>query len=86
MSHDPTREEMLAFLADNIDGKLDELFDEFDREEAMYWFANDWHSGQWSNLYKALCASPYSPGACANGPQGETGAFLYDQLVKEFGE
>jgi hypothetical protein len=36
--------------------------DEFDIEAAIYWFATDWHGGQWSNLYSALSTSPYKPG------------------------
>jgi hypothetical protein len=33
----------------------------FSRESAIYWFANYWHSGQWSDLYKVLCQSEYKP-------------------------
>lgn len=81
---DPTRDEMLEFLAA---GPFADEADDFDREEAIYWFANDYHGGQWSNLYAALCGSPYSPGPIANGcePDGMS-AILYEELDAEFGE
>lgn len=79
---DPTREEMLAFLA-SLPFASDH--DEFDHEEAIYWFASDWHNGQWSNLYSALCTSPYKPGPLANGPEpGGAGAMLYVDLEQEY--
>ena len=55
---DPTRDEMLSLLRAQCP-----YADEFSTEAAVYWFANDWHGGQWSDLYAALCASPYCPGA-----------------------
>jgi hypothetical protein len=48
-------------------------FDEIDREGAIYWFAADYHSGQWSNLYEALSTSPYSPGPIERGPGRASG-------------
>lgn len=77
---DPTREDMLAYLA-HLPGC--EGFEEFDREEAVYWFANDWHGGQWSNLYAALCASPFKPGPNALQPHGGA-QYLYQELEAEF--
>ncbi len=47
---DPTRAEMLAFLAPLYAGETDDC----DRECAIYWFANEWHGGQSSNLYSAI--------------------------------
>jgi hypothetical protein len=76
MTLDPTRADLLAFLRRALPDS-----DEFDREEAVYWFAAGWHGGQWTNLYEALCASPYSPGPLANGPRDET---CLDALVAEF--
>ena len=64
--NDPTRDELLSFLqahADSIDAEACA----FDVEEAAYWLASDFHGGQWSNLYAALCASPFSPGPIATG-------------------
>jgi hypothetical protein len=53
---DPTRDEMLEFLKFAA-----HQYDEFDIEAAIYWFASDYHGGQSSNLYKALCKSPFRP-------------------------
>ena len=50
-------------------------------EEAAYWFAT-WnhccHARR--NLYRALCASPFTPSPLANGPDDEIAA----ELVKHF--
>jgi hypothetical protein len=81
MNTDPTLDEMRAFLAEQYGPELDE----FDREEAIYWFATDWHGGQWSNLYAALCASQYKPGPMCNGPDNDTLASeAFEQLEIEF--
>jgi hypothetical protein len=58
MNADPTIDEMRETLTDLVP-----YADEFTTEAAIYWFASDYHSGQGSDLYKALCASPYTPGA-----------------------
>lgn len=71
---DPTREEMLATLQAS---PYAEEEGEFAIEEAIYWFASDWHGGQDSNLYAALSQSPYSPGPLAEGPED---TYLYDEL------
>jgi hypothetical protein len=77
---DPTIEAMRAFLTDQF-GEADE----FDREQAIYWFASDYHGGQWSNLYSALCTSEYKPGTIERGVEPETMADLcYQALVGEF--
>lgn len=79
---DPTREEMLAWFADQ---PFASETDEFDREEAIYWFASDYHGGQWSNLYSALCQSPYQAGAISNGCEPDSMAeMLYLELVADF--
>ncbi len=75
---DPTRQEMLDHLA-ALPFAAER--DEFDREEAIYWFSADYHGGQWSNLYSALSTSPYSPGPLRNGPE-ETD--LYQELEAAF--
>lgn len=80
---DLTRDDiMLALLRDPW---ADE-FDDFDFEEAIYWFANDWHGGQGSNLYSALSTSEFHPSPIASGvdPASPAG-LLYDELVLEYG-
>ena len=75
---DPTHAEMYAFLTSQACGEEDIRFD---LEEAIYWFANDWHGGQSSNLYSALCQSEFHPHANANAPGIP---FFYDMLVAEY--
>lgn len=79
---DPTRDEMLAFL-ETI--PFAEEFGEFDREEAVYWFANDYHGGQSSNLYSALSTSPFNPGPLASKPSDDGASVLYDELEYQYG-
>jgi len=71
---DPTREEMLTALSGA---------DEFDIEAAIYWFANDWHGGQFSNLYSALSTSPYRPGLSESGCPEEA-LDCYHALIGSF--
>jgi hypothetical protein len=77
---DPTREEMLEALQEHA--KLADG-DEFDIEEAIYWYASHYHGGQGSNLYEALSLSPYSPGPCMrelNEEDSLVAAYLYSIL------
>ena len=81
---DPTRDEMLATLqCFPLIGECDE----FDRECAIYWYAANYHGGQWSQLYAALSVSPYHPGPYVYGAdqQGEMAKLLYDELVSVYG-
>jgi hypothetical protein len=84
---DPTIAELREFL----DGRFSGLVDtesgewEFDREEAIYWYACNWHSGQWSNLYAALSQSEFRPSPMANGPENGTLAEIaYCEIESEF--
>jgi hypothetical protein len=78
---DPTREEMLKFLTGSL---LRSEASEFDVEEAIWWFASDFHGGQSSNLYAALCASPFKPGPIATLDPFSIAAWLYDDLRHEY--
>jgi hypothetical protein len=84
---DPTRDDMLEFLrqraADYI-GFSSVEDAEFDIEEAIYWFANDYHGGQSSNLYAAVCQSPFKPGVLASSCSGGASHELYQDLVFHF--
>ena len=77
---DPTADEMREFL--NSLPMASEC-DEFDREEAIYWFANDWHGGQTTNLYSALSTSKFNPGPLARKPE-EMAQLLYEELAAHF--
>jgi hypothetical protein len=53
--------------------------------EAAWWFASNFHSGQDSNLYRALTALDYRPGATRSGPEkGDLVEDIYDGLCQEF--
>lgn len=77
---DPSRDDMLALLTGMYETDIGETT-EADIEEAIYWFAHDWHGGQASNLYEALCASPFRPSPIARGITPDSAAsMLYDEL------
>lgn len=80
LSIDPTRDELLAQLHIELGERNDGCcqgeagcYDadcggcELDVEAAAYWLASDYHGGQSSNLYAALCASPFRPGPLERG-------------------
>lgn len=78
---DPTRMQLLrAVLAQ----KWVDRDDKFAIEEGLYWFASNWHQGQFSNLYSALSTSPFRPGHSSNGPEDGLGRIIYDFLVNHF--
>ena len=78
---DPTYDEM----RDHLDSEFNpEMADEMDRECAIYWFANDYHGGQGSNLYSVLSTSEYWPGPIERGPRS-IAKILYEELEREFG-
>lgn len=82
---DPTREEMIAHLDSAGFSEQAGYFD-FDRESAIWWFASQWYNGQFSNLYKALCQSPYKPSPLAQGRpnEGEIVDMIIEELEAEF--
>jgi hypothetical protein len=83
-TNDPTREEMLSFLQQQFGGGEDGFQDS--AEVAMYWFANHYHGGQWSNLYSVLSTSPFRPGPTSRGPEPDSmEADMYQALEAEYG-
>ena len=85
-NNDPTAEEMRAEIRSAFTGlcEFGEGLD-FDTEAAIYWFANDWHGGQWSNLYSVLSMSPFHPGPTQNGPEEySTAEAMLGVLVNEY--
>jgi hypothetical protein len=75
--NDPTRDEMLTALK-----QFDPAAEQFDLEAAIYWLASDYHGGQWSNLYAALCASPFRPSPLHRevADEGDGAEYLYRHL------
>ena len=88
MTTDPTREEMIEFLAsqgylelpgDNVAGI------DVDCEEALYWYAANNHLGQGSNLYSVLSSSEFVPSRLANGCEPDSmAALMYTAISLAF--
>ena len=74
---DPTREEMVSLLESTF-----REYDVADLEQAIYFFAMEYHGGQDSNLYSALSTSPYKPGACQYEINGEISTDMFMALVE----
>lgn len=85
VNEDPSKRDMLSLLR----SKYDRLgYDENSAEIAMYWFAYEYHGGQWSNLYSALSTSKYRPGrdvSSVSDEGDEMAEMMYDDLVSEYG-
>ena len=89
-SAEEMKSEMKQYLKNRFSGLLDIRTKdfEFDVESAIYWFANHYHEGQWSDLYSILSTSDYRPGRDHSGPEndGEVTKMLYDALVDKYGK
>ena len=73
-------------LRERMEHYIEDVFpssDRFDIEEAIYWYASDYHSGQASELYHILSTSPFNPGPMSHGPEGMAEE-IYNALVSEF--
>lgn len=59
---------------------------DFDIEAAIYWFANDYHGGQDTELYSILSTSKFKPGPTHRSvkDEGETAEMMYEELEKKF--
>ena len=83
---DPTQQEMFEFLSNKfenagIDGIIDNIL------ISSYWFAYNFHDGQTSDLYSALCNSFYSPSILANNIEDEYDSIvfaMYNALIEKF--
>jgi len=78
---DPTHDDMMAALAQPM---REHGIDPIDAECAIYWFANDHHNGQGSNLYAALSTSEYRPGVMERGPGNSLAEYCYEVLQLAF--
>jgi hypothetical protein len=59
--------------------------DLFDLAEGLYWYCNDYHTGQWSDEYSVLSALDYSPSPLADGvEEGSAAHAVYMQLAANF--
>ena len=84
------KDEMKEYLEKEFKGMLDpheKDANNFDMEIAIYWFANDYHGGQDSELYSVLSTSDFSPGPTHRSIKDEdssTAEDMYDALKKKF--
>lgn len=79
------KSKMMNFLRKKYSGLSEDIDDS--AEIAIYWFANHYHGGQWSELYSILSTSPYRPGPMGKlENEGEEVQMMYEDLesVKEF--
>lgn len=55
----------------------------FDVVDGFYWFFNDYHGGQFSDMYARLCriSRYFTPGPLATGPSTEESQAVYDDLA-----
>ena len=60
--------------------------DDLDIESAIWWFANDYHEGQFHPLYEILSISPFSPGPSHRSveDEGEIAEMIYSELEARF--
>ena len=83
--------ELHDLMVDHLKKQFGALVDweegaDFDVEAAIYWFASDYHEGQWSQLYEVLSESEFSPGPTHRSVknEGEQAEMFYDELVATF--
>lgn len=71
-------------LPEDIWGSLGEFSDAAlgDLIVGAYWACSDWHGGQFSDSYAALCSlgQVFSPGA-SNHPEEDSGEFIAYELI-----
>jgi hypothetical protein len=80
------KEEMMNFLKKQYDGMLEPGW-EYDAEVAIYYFANDYHSGQASELYSILSTSDFRPGRNSTlEDEGDSAQMMYADLESEFAD
>ena len=90
-NNDPTKEEMLNFLKEKFKGLIDPMSvedNEFDMVQAIYFFAREYHGGQWSNLYSTLSTSNFSPNPRLKDiyeTGDEQSIMMYEALVDRYG-
>lgn len=65
----------LRGLCDDVHGML------FDAAQGLYWYCANNHTGQWSVLYRLMCALDYHPSASESGPNTEIADAVYAALL-----
>jgi hypothetical protein len=84
------KNEMIKSIKDHFKGLADVESDDFkfDVEAAIYYFSEQYHEGQWSNLYSILSQSEYNPGRLETfdswKESNTIGSEIYDFLKSEY--
>ena len=82
---DPTRFDLLKAGAQYLAGwGLEKSSRLWAIEEAIYWFASQYHSGQWTNLYSVLSTSDFKPSILANEIEDEIAQEIFDHYERVF--
>lgn len=86
MNTDPTKEEILNFLRNDPATKYVINDNESSVEEALYYIAYNYHTGQSSNLYSILSTSQYRPSVSFTGDiyadsHDDIPIYIYDAIV-----
>lgn len=86
MTLDPTLEEMESFLRHKTGGLIDwtDSFAYFQFKVAAHYFASHNYSGQFSNLYQAICRIDYETMGLELEDEDEEVQFLYSLLTDEY--
>lgn len=80
------REEIITNCRLRFSGLTDEDSLIFAIETAIYWFAFDYHSGQFSEGYALMCQSQYKPSPLTLGivDEDESSKIIYEFLVDKY--
>lgn len=67
------KNKMMEYLKNKFRGLMNVESEDFNfsAEAAIYWFATDYHGGQWSELYSILSSSKYKPSILSNNVTSE---------------
>ena len=82
---DPTYQEMKKFLQESRCSQHSLEADDSDCSVAIYYFAEQWHGGQSSNLYRAIYESGFKPGPSSSIETEDPWIKdMYDDLEDQF--
>lgn len=70
--------ENLWCIGEYTEASLDDLI------TGAYWHYTEWHAGQWSDSYRALCSlgTVYTPGYSSLESESESVKYIYNELNK----
>jgi hypothetical protein len=86
MTLDPTLEEMESFLRQNTGSMIDwtEYSTHYTMKIAVHYFSARHYTGQFSNLYQAICQIDYNSKDLELEDEDDEVHMMYDLLVKQY--